>query len=82
MELSRSQQILLEAIHTHDNQWNDYKLGRACLFRLEIPADVTLRPLLDAELIEERSVEDEPSPRLFITDAGKGALEATSNSVE
>ncbi len=82
MELSRSQQILLEAIHTHDGEWNDYKLGRSCLSRLDSPTDFTLRPLLDAGLIEERSVENEPLPRLFMTDAGKRALEASPNSVE
>jgi hypothetical protein len=31
MELSRSQQILLETIHTHNCEWNDYKTGRPCL---------------------------------------------------
>lgn len=74
MQLSRSQLILLEAIHAHDGEWNDYKLGRACLSRLDSPADFTLRPLLEAGLIEERNVGNEPLPRLYITKTGKAAL--------
>jgi len=74
MQLSRSHLILLRAIHAHDGEWNDYKLGRACLGKLDSPADFTLRPLLDAGLIEERKVADEPLPRLFTTEAGRTVL--------
>ena len=79
MGLSRSQLILLEAIYAHDGEWNYYKLGRACLSRLDSPADFTLRPLLDSGLIEEQNAEDEPLPRLYMTDAGKRAVEASKN---
>ncbi len=74
MSLSKSQRVLLETIFSHDGQWNWYKLGRACLSLLDSPADLTLKPLLDAGLVEERPVENEPLPRLHITDAGKEAL--------
>lgn len=76
MSLTASQRTLLEAISRHDGEWNDYKLGRACLAQLESPADFNLRPLLDAEYIEERRFEGEPLPRLYLTDRGKVALQA------
>ena len=74
MELSRSQLVLLKAIHAHDGEWNFYKLGRACLSKLDSPADFTLRPLLDFGLIEERNVDGEQLARLYVTEAGKVAL--------
>lgn len=82
MQLTNSQRTLLKTIDKYDGEWNWYKVGRLCLAKLDSPADFTLRPLLDAGLIEERSVEDEPLPRLFMTDAGKHALEASPNSAE
>ncbi len=75
MKISRSQLILLKAIHLHNGDWNDYKLGRVCLSQLDSPADFMLRPLLDAGFIEERPFNDEPLPRLHITEAGKSALQ-------
>jgi hypothetical protein len=74
MILEKSQKIILETIYCHDGEWNWYKLGRACINLLDSPADLTLKPLLSAGLVEERSVENEPLPRLHVTAAGKAAL--------
>lgn len=74
MNLSHSQRLLLETIVAHDGQWNWYKLSRACLDLLDSPADLTLKPLLEASLIQERPQENEPLPRLHVTEAGKEAL--------
>jgi hypothetical protein len=74
MTLSRSQRIILEAIEKYSGEWNWYKLGRLCLPRLDSPADLTLRPFLDAGYVEERAHEGEPLPRLYITEAGREAI--------
>jgi len=76
MKITNSQRILLETIHTHDGQWNWYKLGRACLGLLDSPADFVLEPLFEAGYVEEHSIENEPLPRLQLTDLGKQALQA------
>ena len=73
-KLSESQRVLLRAIHAHDGQWNWYKLGRACVGSLDSPADLTLKLLLDAGLIEERPFEGEPLPRLHVTEEGSEVL--------
>jgi hypothetical protein len=75
MTLSRSQKVLLAAIEKYDGQWNWYKLGRACLSKLDSPADFTLQPFLDSGLVIEERIEGEPLPRLRITLAGRSALE-------
>ena len=74
MLLEKNQKIILETIYCHDGEWNWYKLGRACINLLDSPADLTLKPLLKAGLVEERLVADEPLPRLHVTAAGKAAL--------
>lgn len=75
MSLSKSHRLLLEMIYAHDGEWNWYKLGRACLGRLDSPADFTLTPLLHSGLVEEVRFENEPLPRLRITAAGKAVLD-------
>ena len=80
MNLTKSQRILLKAISDHDGDWNDYKLGRFFLSKLESPAEFQLQPLLKAGYVEERSCGDEPLPRLHITEAGKAALRRVSNT--
>lgn len=75
MALAKSQQILLETLCQHDGEWNWYKLGRACITLLDSPADLTLTPLVKAGFIEERPVANEPLPRLYVTAAGKAALQ-------
>jgi len=74
MALEKSQKIILETIYHHDGEWNWYKLGRACINLLDSPADLTLKPLLNAGFVEERPVANEPLPRLHVTAAGKSAL--------
>lgn len=74
--LTASQRLLLEAIAKYDGQWNWYKLGRLCLFKLDSPDDFVLSPLVDAGYVEERPFEGEPLPRLHLTDRGKAALQA------
>ncbi len=77
MNLSKSQRILLETIFAHDGNWNWYKVGRACLSLLDSPSELTLKPLLDARYVEERSTNNEPLPRLHVTEAGKQALHSS-----
>jgi hypothetical protein len=74
MTLTRSQRVLLETIEKYSGEWNWYKLGRLCLSKLDSPADLTLKPLLDAGYVEEKPYEGEPLPRLYITQAGKEAI--------
>ncbi|QVL31400.1 hypothetical protein KIH39_21520 [Telmatocola sphagniphila] len=74
LRLSKSQRIILEKINSHNGEINWYKLGRACIALLANPADFSLQPLLDAEYIREQAVENEPLPRLHITDSGRVAL--------
>jgi hypothetical protein len=74
LDLTRSQRILLEKIQQFDGEWTWYQLGRACLHRLDSPADFDLRPLRQAGLIEERRGEAENLSLLFITDLGRRAL--------
>jgi hypothetical protein len=74
MTLTRSQRILLETIDKYDGEWNWYKLGRQCLSQLDTPADLTLKPFLDAGYVEELPHQGEPLPRLHITQAGREAL--------
>jgi hypothetical protein len=73
--LKSSQRIILETIRDHDGEWNWYKVGRTCISRIFDPSELTLKPLLDAGLIEERQCADEPLPRLYVTSAGKSALQ-------
>lgn len=73
--LTPSQRILLETIRQHSGEWNWYKLGRACLHQLESPADFTLEPLIRAGLVETRDSENEPLPRILITQRGEETLD-------
>lgn len=76
MHIAESQRIILETINSHDGQWNWYKVGRVCIGLLDSPADLVLKPLLDAGYVEERAVEDEPLPRLHLTETGKQFLQS------
>jgi len=73
--LTSGQRLLLETIRAHQGEWNWYKLGRACLHRLESPAEFTLDPLVQAGLVETREFENEPLPRILITQRGEEALD-------
>jgi len=73
--MTNTDRFILETICERDGQWNWYKLGRYCISRLENPAGLTLKPLLDAGFIEERTSFGEPLPRLHITESGKIALQ-------
>lgn len=77
MTLSQSQRALLEMVHSHDGEWNWYKLGRACIGMLDSPAELTLRPLLEAGFVEERPFKNEPLPRIHVTDKGRQQLQQT-----
>ncbi len=76
MTLDNDQRIILETISTHDGEWNWYKVGRRCIGLVGKPGNLTLAPFLKAGLIVERKIENEPLPRLFMTETGKAALEA------
>jgi hypothetical protein len=78
MNLTKSQRFLLEVICRNSGKINWYQLGRSSLKYLDSPADFKLEPLLDAGYITEERIEGEPLPRLYITDAGREALEAES----
>jgi len=73
--LTPSQRLLLETIRRHNGEWNWYKLGRACMHRLESPGDFTLEPLVRAGLVETRDSENESLPRILITKQGEAALD-------
>ena len=77
MRLTSGQRVLLQAVSEHDGQWNDYKLGRYSMKLLDSPADFNLCPLLDTGYLEEKQVDGEPLPRLYLTDAGRVALAAS-----
>ena len=70
MRLTRSQRVLLDFIGRRTGVVNWYQLGRACLSRLDSPADFKLGSLLDLGLIEESPCGDEPLGRLWITEEG------------
>ncbi len=77
--MTNTEKFILETIDARDGQWNWHKLGRYCMSQLENPSELTLEPLLSAGFIEERPFDDEPLPRLHITEAGKSALQKESN---
>ena len=72
--LSKADRLILEIIGSHDGKWNWYKVSRAYLELMDGPSELTLKALLDAGLIEERPLENEPLPRLFVTESGKQVL--------
>ena len=80
MDLSESERLMLAKICAHDGAWNWYQLGRACLGLLNSPAEFTLKRLVDTGLIEEMPFEDEPLPRLHITNRGRRELEKAGRS--
>lgn len=81
MLLTRSQRILLNVIYAHDGLWNWYKLGNYCLGRIESPAEFELKELRSLGLIESKPFENEPLPRLFVTDLGRMEIRASDAQV-
>ena len=81
MRLSRSQRVMLDFIGRRSGAVNWYQLGRACLGRLDSPADFELGSLIDAGLIEERPFDDEPLGRLWITAEGSRSLAESPSEV-
>lgn len=71
--VTESELIILGVIHDHDGEWNWYKVGRRCI-NLVDPSQLSLKPLTEAQLVEERIVDGEPLPRLFVTELGKSLL--------
>ena len=71
---TESELVILGVILEHDGEWNWYKVGRRCM-NLVNPDQLSLKSLIDGNLVEERLVDDEPLPRLFVTELGKSILE-------
>lgn len=71
---TESELIILGVIHDHDGEWNWYKVGRRCI-NLVDPSQLSLKTLTEGKLVEERQVEGDPLPRLFVTELGKSLLE-------
>ena len=78
MHLTKSQSFLLEVICRNSGELNWYKLGLSSWKYLYSPADFSLKELREAGYITSELIEGEPLPRLYITDAGRQALEAES----
>ena len=74
--LTNSQRIILALVSEKDGALNWYKIGRSHLHELDSPADFdsVLKFLEENKLVELRTIENEPLPRLFITNYGKECL--------
>ncbi|MBD3674977.1 MAG: hypothetical protein HUJ26_15780 [Planctomycetaceae bacterium] len=66
--------IMLKIIMEHNDQWNWYKVSRACFGRLSSPANLDLKELLQLKLVEEVPANDGDMSCLSITEHGKAFL--------
>lgn len=70
---------VLRIIEKHDDNWNWYQVGRAAFDILSEHPEIKLSDFVTAGLVDERTVEGEPLPKLSLSEKGRELLNSIAN---
>jgi hypothetical protein len=75
-QLTEPKLEVLRIIEKHNGHWNWYQVGRAAFDIMSEHPEIALSGFVSAGLVEERTVDGEPLPKLSLTEKGKNALKS------
>lgn len=78
-QLTHPELEVLRIVGKHDGNWNWYQVGRAAFDILSEHPEIKLTDFVSADLVDERTVEGEPLPKLSLTEKGRKLLESFCN---